>query len=59
MSADRAQNSRNANSVALWVKDEVNALLRVQWSHEQIASQLPVMVVKLIAVSFTVAVTTN
>jgi IS30 family transposase len=42
MSADRAQNSRNANTVAPWVKDEVNALLRVQWSPEQIASQLPI-----------------
>jgi IS30 family transposase len=42
MSADRAQNSRNANAVAPWVKDEVNALLRVQWSPEQIASQLPI-----------------
>jgi IS30 family transposase len=42
MSADRAQNSRNANSVAPWVKDEVNAMLRVQWSPEQIASQLPI-----------------
>ena len=42
ISADRAQNSRNANTVAPWVKDEVNALLRVQWSSEQIASQLPI-----------------
>ena len=42
MSADRGRNSRNANAVAPWVKDEVNALLRVQWSPEQIASQLPI-----------------
>ena len=42
MSADRGQNSRNANAVAPWVKDEVNALLRVQWSPEQIASKLPI-----------------
>jgi IS30 family transposase len=42
MSADRAQNSRNANTVEPWVKDEVNAFLRVQWSPEQIASQLPI-----------------
>jgi hypothetical protein len=28
ISADRAQNSRNANTLAPWVKDEVNALLR-------------------------------
>ena len=38
MSADRAQNSRNANSVAPWVKDKVNDLLRVKRSPEQIAS---------------------
>jgi IS30 family transposase len=42
MSADRAQNSRNASTVASWVKDEANALLRVQWSPEQIASKLPI-----------------
>ena len=42
MSADRAQNSRNANAVAPWVKDEVNAMLRVQWSPEQITGKLPV-----------------
>jgi IS30 family transposase len=42
ISADRAQNSRNASTVAPWVKDEANALLRVQWSPEQIASKLPI-----------------
>ena len=42
MSADRAQNSRNASTVAPWVKEQANALLRVQWSPEQIASQLPI-----------------
>ena len=42
MSADRGQNCRNADAVAPWVKDEVNALLRVQWSPAQIASQLPI-----------------
>ena len=42
ISADRAQNSRNANTVAPWVKDEANVLLRVQWSPEQIASKLPI-----------------
>jgi IS30 family transposase len=42
MSADRAQNSRNASTVAAWVKEQANALLRVQWSPEQIASQLPI-----------------
>jgi IS30 family transposase len=42
MSADRAQNSRNASTVAPWVKEQANTLLRVQWSPEQIASQLPI-----------------
>ena len=42
MSTYRSQNSRNASTVASWVKDEANALLRVQWSPEQIASQLPI-----------------
>ncbi len=41
MSVDRAKNSPNTNLVAPWVKDEVNALLRAQWSPEQIASRLP------------------
>ena len=41
MSTYRSQNSRNASTVASWVKDEANALLRVQWSPEQIASKLP------------------
>ena len=42
MSTYRSQNSRNASTVASWVKDEANALLRVQWSPEQIASKLPI-----------------
>jgi len=42
ISADRSQNSRNASTVASWVKDEANAMLRVQWSPEQIASKLPI-----------------
>jgi IS30 family transposase len=42
MSADRAQNSRKASTVAPWVKDEANALLRLQWSPEQITSKLPI-----------------
>ena len=41
MSAVRSQNSRNASTIAPWVKDEANALLRVQWSPEQIAARLP------------------
>ena len=42
MSTHRSQNSRNASTVASWVKDEANAMLRVQWSPEQIASKLPI-----------------
>jgi IS30 family transposase len=42
MSTHRSQNSRNASTLAPWVKDEANALLRVQWSPEQIASKLPI-----------------
>jgi IS30 family transposase len=42
MSTHRSQNSRNAITVAPWVKDEVNVLLRVQWSPEQIAPKLPI-----------------
>jgi IS30 family transposase len=42
MSAVRSHNSRNASTLAPWVKDEANALLRVQWSPEQIASKLPI-----------------
>ena len=42
MSADRAQNSRNAPTIAPWVREEVCTLLQIQWSPEQIASQLPI-----------------
>ena len=42
MSADRAQNSRNANTVPAWVNDQAQLLLQLQWSPEQIASQLPI-----------------
>ena len=42
MSADRAQNSRNAPTIAPWVREEACTLLQIQWSPEQIASQLPI-----------------
>ena len=42
MSADRAQNSRNANTVPAWVNDQAQLLLQLQWSPEQIASNLPI-----------------
>jgi IS30 family transposase len=42
MSTHRSQNSRNASTIAPWVKEQANALLRVQWSPEQIASKLPI-----------------
>ena len=34
MSADRAQNSRNANTVPAWVNDQAQLLLQLQWSPE-------------------------
>jgi transposase, IS30 family len=42
MSADRAQHSRNAPTVEPWVPEAACALLCIQWSPEQIASQLPI-----------------
>jgi IS30 family transposase len=42
MSADRAQNCRNAPTVEPWVREAACALLCIQWSPEQIASQLPI-----------------
>jgi len=42
ISADRAQNSRNAPTVEPWVREAACALLCIQWSPEQIASQLPI-----------------
>ena len=42
MSAERAQNSRNANTVPAWVNDQAQLLLQLQWSPEQIASKLPI-----------------
>lgn len=42
MSADRAQNSRNAPTVDPWVHEAACALLCIQWSPEQIAFKLPI-----------------
>ena len=42
MSGDRAQHSRNAPTVEPWVREAACALLCIQWSPEQIASQLPI-----------------
>jgi transposase, IS30 family len=42
LSADRAQNSHNAPTVEPWVRETACALLCIQWSPEQIASQLPI-----------------
>jgi len=43
MSADQAQNSRNANTVPAWVNDQAQFLLQLQWSLEQIPSKLPII----------------
>lgn len=40
MSIHRSHNSRNPSALAPWVKEQANALLRVQWSSEQIAARL-------------------
>ena len=42
IAAERSQLSRNAYIVASWVKAKANALQRLQWSPEKIASKLPV-----------------
>jgi hypothetical protein len=42
MSADRAQSSRNANTVPASVNDQTQLLLQLQWSPGQIASKLPI-----------------
>lgn len=38
----RSESSRNASTIAPSVKEQVNALLQLQWSPEQIAGKLPV-----------------
>ena len=42
LACKRSESSRNANMLAPWVKEQASALLRLQWSPEQIASKLPV-----------------
>lgn len=36
----RSAASRNASTIAPWVKDQANVLLQLQWSPEQIAGKL-------------------
>jgi transposase, IS30 family len=38
----RSESSRNASTIAPSVKEQVNALLQLQWSPEQVAGKLPV-----------------
>jgi IS30 family transposase len=38
----RSESSRNANTLAPWVKEQASELLRLQWSPEQIARKLQV-----------------
>jgi transposase, IS30 family len=40
MARKRSQASRNASTVAPWVKAQANALIQLQWSPEQIARKL-------------------
>jgi len=42
LASKRSESSRNASTLAPWVKEQARALLRLQWSPEQIASKLPV-----------------
>ena len=42
LSEERAQNSRNAPTIAPWIREEACTLLCLQWSPQQIASQLPI-----------------
>jgi IS30 family transposase len=42
LACKRSESSRNANTLAPWVKEQASELLRLQWSPEQIASKLPV-----------------
>ena len=36
---ERDEQSRNACTVALWLKEQASALLRLQWNPEQVASR--------------------
>ena len=42
LACKRSESSRNACTLAPWVKEQASALLRLQWSPEQIAGKLPV-----------------
>jgi IS30 family transposase len=42
LACKRSESSRNANTLAPWVKEQASELLQLQWSPEQIASKLPV-----------------
>ena len=42
LAIERSEQSRNACTIAPWVKEQASALLRLQWSPEQVASRLPV-----------------
>ena len=42
LACKRSESSRNASTLAPWVKEQASALLRLQWSPEQIAGKLPV-----------------
>ena len=42
LAIERSEQSRNAYTVAPWVREQASALLRLQWSPEQVASRLPV-----------------
>jgi len=42
LACKRSESSRNASTLAPWLKEQARELLRLQWSPEQIASKLPV-----------------
>lgn len=42
LTCKRYESSRNASTLAPWVKEQARELLRLQWSPEQIAGKLPV-----------------
>ena len=42
LAAQRSESSRNASTLAPWVKEQASVLLKLQWSPEQIAGKLPV-----------------
>jgi IS30 family transposase len=42
LACKRSESSRNASTLAPWVKEQASALLQPQWGPEQIAGKLPV-----------------